>query len=180
MVARLIRYETPPDAVGQLVEEIVAVARVRGRWPVQQTKRRAEFFFVNTCTGDGLSLVVGERTVTPVIELERSSSGAPEECDVHLLQLGGPRGSGVVDALFGRVIRCDPGAVGDRSFNGDAVPRSPEVWARGLLVGPSGEVLAFAVAADQAALEQSLEKFSSRCTRVDDYDEVAYHFLSAR
>ena len=180
MVARIARYETPPDALEQLVEEIVAVARARRRWSVRQTKRRAELFFVDTSRGDGLSLVIGDdRTVTPVIELERSSSEA-EEWSVHLLQVGGPRRSGVVDALFGRVVRCDPGTVGELSFDGDAVPASPAVWARGLLVGPGGQTLAFAIATDRAALEHSLEKFSARCTRVDDYDEVAYHFLGAR
>jgi hypothetical protein len=181
MVARTARYETPPDAVDQLLDEIVALARARRRRPVQQTSRRAELFFVETSLGAGLSLVVGDdRSVTPVIELERPSSEDPEEWDVHLLQVGGPRRSGVVNALFGRVVRCEPGTVGDLSFDGDAVPASPAVWARGLLVQPGGQALAFAVATDRAALEHSLEKFSSRCTRVDDYDEVAYHFLGAR
>jgi hypothetical protein len=48
---------------------------------------------------------------------------------------------------------------------------------RALLVAPGGKVLAFAVAANRAALEQSLHKFSARCTRLDDYDDVAYHFF---
>jgi hypothetical protein len=135
-------------------------------------------FFINTSSGDGLSLLIGDdRTVTPAIELARPASEDPEEYDVHLLQVGGPRTSGAVEALFGRVVRCEPGAISKLSFNGDAAPTSPAVWARALLVAPSAQVVAFAVAADRAALEDSLIKFSTRCTRLDDYDEVAYHFF---
>jgi hypothetical protein len=177
MIARLVPYRTPPGTVQLLVDEVVAAARVRATWPVRRTNRRAEFFFVDTSTGGGLSLVIGDdRTVTPVIELTRPVGDA-EEYDVHLLQIGGPRQSGVVDARLGRIVRCDPDGVVDLSFNGDAVPRSPDVWARGLLVAVRGDVLAFAVATDRGALEQSLQKFASRCVRVDDYDDVAYHFL---
>jgi hypothetical protein len=178
MVARITRYRTPPHAVEALTEEIVAVARARSPWPVRRTNRRAEFFFINTSTGDGISLVLGDdRTVTAVIELELRPSDEPEEYDVHLLQVGGPRESGVVGALFGRIVHCDPGTVSELSFNGDTVPTSPDVWARALLSAPAGDVIAFAVAANRAALDHSLHKFSSRCTRVDDYDEVAYHFF---
>jgi hypothetical protein len=178
MIARMTPYRVPPDAIEPLIEEIVTLARARSRWPVERTDRRAEFFFVNTFRGEGVSLLIGDdRTVTPVIELARPASEDPEEYDVHLLQVGGPRSSGVVEALFGRVVRCDPGEVGELSFNGDAVPRSEDVWARALLLAPSGRVVAFAVAADRAALEESLTKFSARCTRLDDYDEVAYHFF---
>jgi hypothetical protein len=178
MFARITRYRTPPDAVEPLGEEIVAVARARSAWPVRRTNRRAEFFFINTSTGDGLSLVLGDdRTVTAVIELGRRPSDDPEEYDVQLLQVGGPGESGVVDALLGRVVHCDPGTVSELSFNGDTVPTSPDVWARALLVAPGGQVLAFAVAANRAALEHSLHKFSAHCTRVNDYDEVAYHFF---
>jgi hypothetical protein len=176
MVARITPYRTRPDALEQLIEEIVAIARARSHWPVQMTNRRAEFFLINTSSGDGLSLVIGDdRTVTPVIDLARRPSEEPEEYDVHLLQVGGPRESGVVDALFGRVVRCE--AVSEMSFDGDAVPASPDVWARALLVGPGGRVLAFAVGTDRRALEHSLDKFSARSTQVDDYDEVAYHFF---
>jgi hypothetical protein len=178
VIARITRYRTLPDALEPLIAEVVAVARAGSHWPVQRTNRRAEFFCINTSSGDSVSLVLGDdRTVTPVIELGRRPSEAPEEYDVHLLQLGGPKESGVVDALLGRVVRCDPDAVTDVSFNGDTVPTSPHVWARALLVGPGGRVLAFAVGTDSAALERALDKFSARCTRVDDYDEVAYHFL---
>lgn len=177
MIARMTPYRVPPDAVEPLIEEIVAVARARSPWPVGRTNRRAEFFFLSTSSGDGLSLLIGDdRTVTPAIELARPASEDPEEYDVHLLQVGGPRTSGVVEALFGRVVRCDPGEVSELSFNGDAVPTSADVWARALLVA-SARVVAFAVAADRAALENSLIKFSARCTRLDDYDEVAYHFF---
>ncbi len=112
-----------------------------------------------------------------VIELARPASKDPEEYDVQFLQVGGPRESGVLNGLFGRVVRCPPGAVSEQSFNGDAVPTSPDVWERALLVAAWGQVLAFAVATDRAALEHSLRKFSARCTGVDDYDDVAYHFL---
>ena len=174
MIARITPYHAPPDA---LIEEVVAVARARSR-PVERPDRRAEFFFVDTSSGDGLSLVIGdERTVRPVIELARPPSRDPEEYEVYLLQVGGPRGCGVVQALFGRIVRCDPGASGELSFDGGAVPASPDVWTRALLAAPDGRVLAFAVGPDRAALEQSLEKFSSRATQVADYEEVAYHFF---
>jgi hypothetical protein len=74
----------------------------------------------------------------------------------------GRQESGVVGRLFGRVVRCDPGSVGDLSFDGDAVPSSPDVWARALLVAPNGGVVAFAVATERAALEHSLCEFSAR------------------
>jgi hypothetical protein len=178
VIARITPYQTPSDTLEPLVEEIVGLSRARSRWPVERPNRRAEFFFINTSSGDGLSLVIGDdRTVRPVIELARPPSRDPEAYEVQLLQVGGPRGSGVVQALFGRVVRCDAGAVGELSFNGDAVPTSPDVWTRALLVAPDGRVLACAVGPDRAALEQSLEKLSSRSTHVEDYDEVAYHFL---
>jgi hypothetical protein len=86
-----------------------------------------------------------------------------------------------VDALFGRVVHCPAGDDDDVSFNGDAVPASRPVWTRGLLIAPErGELAAFAIATDRAALEQALEKFTGRATRVDDYDDVAYHFFEHR
>jgi hypothetical protein len=100
---------------------------------------------------------------------------------VHLLQVGPPMESGVVDALYGRVVSCESARVPDLSFNGDSVPASRDVWARALLVAPDGdEVLAVSVATDRAALEESLSTFTATATRVDDYDEVAYHFLDHR
>jgi hypothetical protein len=178
VIARITPYHTPSDALEPLIEEIVAVARARSRRPVERPNKRAEFFFVNTSTGDALSLVIGDdRTVRPMIELARAPNRDPEEYDVHLLRVGGPRGSGVVQALFGQVVRYQAGAVDELSFDGDAMPTSPDVWTRAILVAPDGGVLAFAVAPDRAALEQSLEKFSSRSKQVDDYDEVAYHFF---
>ena len=178
VIARITQYHTPPDELEPLVEEIIALARGWSRRPVERPDRRAEFFFVDTSRGDGLSLVIGDdSSVRPVIELGRPPSGDPEEYDVHLLQVGGPRGSGVVQALFAQVVRCDAGAFDELSFDGDAVPISPDVWTRALLVAQDGRLLAFAVGSDRAALEQSLEKFSSRSTQVDSYDEVAYHFF---
>jgi hypothetical protein len=177
MIARLTPYRTRSDALEPLIEEIGALAR--SSMPLNETNRRAEFFLINRSSGDGLSVVIGhDRTVTPVIELSRAPDGEPEEYDVHLLQVGGPRDSGVVDALLGRLVRCDGAALTELSFDGDAVPTSPEVWARALLVAPDRDhVLALAVATDRAALEESLRKFSARCPRVDDYDDVAYHFF---
>jgi hypothetical protein len=176
MIARITAYRTPADALEPLIEEIVALARSSG--PVTDTNRRAEFFFINRSSGGGLSVVIGhDHTVTPVINLGRPRD-EPEEYDVRLLQVGGPTGSGVVDALFGRVVRCDLAAFPELSFDGDAVPTSPDVWARALLVAPDRQlVLGIAVASDRGALEESLLKFSARSTRVDDYDEVAYHFF---
>ena len=177
MIARITPYRTRADAPEPLIEEIGALAR--SSVPLNKTNRRAEFFLINRSSGDGLSVVIGDdRTVTPVIKLSRAPDGESEEYDVHLLQVGGPRGSGVVDALFGRVVRCDGAALTELSFDGDAVPTTPEVWARALLVAPDRDlVLALAVATDRAALEESLRKFSARCPRVDDYDDVAYHFF---
>jgi hypothetical protein len=177
VIARIARYRPQPDGLEALVEEIVGVARARSMRGVERTNRRAEFFLLNTSTGDGLSLVIGEdRTVAPVIELGRPPSEDPEEYDVELLQVGGPRTSGRVEALFGRLVDCDRGAVSG-SFNGDAVPTSPNVWARGLLIAPDGRLVAFAVGADSVAVEHSLQKFTARCPRVDAFDEVAYHFF---
>jgi hypothetical protein len=178
MNARLTLYRAPPDAVEPLIDEIVALARAGSRWSVERASRRAEFFFINTSSGDGLSLLLGDDlAVAPVVELARPAAGDPEEYEVHLFQVGGPETSGVVEALFGRVVRCDPGEVSELSFDGDAVLRSTAVWARALLVAPSGRVVAFAVASDHTALEDSLIKFSPRCARLDDYDGVAYHFF---
>jgi hypothetical protein len=180
MIARLTPYRTSPAELTPLIDEIVALARPS--WPVRSTNRRAEFFFLNRSTGDALSVVVGDdRPVTAVIELARAPSANPEEYDVRLLQLGGPTDSGVVDALFGRVVRCDRAELADVSFYGAATPTAPAVWARGLLVGPDGALaVAVAVATEFAALEESLREFSSRSVAVDDYDDVAYHFLSYR
>jgi hypothetical protein len=180
MVARLTPYRTPPDAFEPLIDEIAALAR--SSWPVRRTSRRAEFFFVNRATGDGLSVLVGDdRTMTPVIDLGRRPSGEPEEYDVRLLQLGGPSDSGVVDALFGRVVRFDAAPPAELAVDGGAAPGSADVWARALLIAPDRALaVALAVAADFAALEESLRTFSVRSTRVDDYDDVVYHFLDYR
>lgn len=177
MIARTTPYRTRPDPLEPLIEEIGSLAR--SSMPLSKTNRRAELFLIDRSSGEGLSVVIGDdRTVTPVIELSRAPYGEPEEYDVHLLQVGGPRDSGVVDALFGRVVRCDGAAFTELSFDGDAVPTSPEVWARALLVAPDRDrVIALAVATDRAALEESLRKFSARCAGVDDYDDVAYHFF---
>jgi hypothetical protein len=177
MIARITAYRTPADALEPLIEEIVALARSSG--PIRDTNRRAEFFFINRSTGDGLSVLIGhDHTVTPVIDLGRTPRDEPEEYDVRLLQVGGPTESGVVDVLLGRVVRCDAAALTEMSFDGNAVPASPDVWARALLVAPDQQrVLGLAVATDRAALEGSLRTFSARSTRVDDYDEVAYHFF---
>jgi hypothetical protein len=180
VIARLTPYRTSPAELTRLIDEIVALAR--SSWPVRTTNRRAEFFFLDRSSGDALSVVVSDdRTVAAVIDLGRPPSANPEEYDVRLLQLGGPTDSGVVDALFGRVVRCNPAELGDFSLDGDAVPTSPDVWARGLLVAPDGGLaVAVAVASDFTALEESLRKFSSYSVAVEDYDDVAYHFLGYR
>jgi hypothetical protein len=177
VIARLTAYRTPAQGVEPLVEEVVAVAR--SARPVDRTARRVELFLVDRARGDALSVLIGDDGgVAPAVELGRRPSAEPEEFTVHLLQVGGPKGSNVVDALFGRVVRCAAAAHPDLSFDGRAVPTSPDVWLRALLVAPDRElVLALAVASDRAALEESLRKFSARCPRVDDYDDVAYHFL---
>jgi hypothetical protein len=121
MIARLIAYRTPADALEPLRAEIAAQARAS--WPVQGTNRRVEFFFIKSSTDEALSLVIGEdRTVMPLINLQRPASEDPKEYDVHLLQVGAPTESGTVHTLFGRVVFCGPGAISDLSFNGDAVP----------------------------------------------------------
>jgi hypothetical protein len=177
VIARLTAYRTPVD--DSLLDEIGELARAS--WPVRRTSRRVELFLVDTPGWNGLSLLIGDDpSVEPVIDVSRPH-GEPEEYDVRLLQVGPPEGSGVVDALFGRVVRCVAGEEDDVSFDGDAVPASRAVWTRGLLVAPDrGELAAFAIATDRAALEQSLARFSDRATRVEDYDDVAYHFFEHR
>jgi hypothetical protein len=181
MIARLAAYQVPPVEVESLIDEVVAAARARSGSSMLSGDRDAEFFFVDRPNGRGLSLVLGDdKTVSAVIEIPRSSSEQPAEYEVQLLQLGGPLSSGVVENLFARVVRCSPGEAPDRPFHGGAVPTSPEVWARGVLAGMDGRVLAFAVATAHGALDEALNEFSSRCAHVDDYDEVAYHYLGGR
>jgi hypothetical protein len=180
VIARMTQYQTAPDTVGALVDEVVDVARRGSMAAVKQRKMVAEFFFVNTESGECLSLLLGDdRSIAPVIELA-DQSGSSEELAVNLLQLGGPRDSGVVDALLGRVVRCPPHAVADVSFNGGAVPSSPEIWLRVLLGASNGDVVAVSVGTDPASLQASLEKFSARCPAVTDYDDVVYHFWRDR
>jgi hypothetical protein len=176
MIARITPYRTAPDAVEALIQEIVALGRSSA--PLEPSNRRAELFLVNRSSGEGLAVLIGDDdTVTPVVELDRPHD-QPERYDVHLLQVGGPPGSGVADALLGRVVRCDGAALADLSFDGDAVPSSPDVWARALLVASDRKrVVTLAIASDRAALEDTLRKFSALCARADDYDDVAYHFF---
>lgn len=175
MIARMTPYHTAPDALEPLIQEIVALARSSST--LQSPKRRAELFLLDRSSGDALSVVIGDdKTVAPVIELGRPPETEPEQYDVRLLQVGGPTTSGVVEVLLGRVVHCDTAV--DLSFDGDALPTSPDVWLRTLLVAPDrGRVIALAIASDRGALEETLRKFSARCPRIDDYDEVAYHFF---
>ena len=175
MIARVTAYRTP--ALEPLTEEIVALARSSGAARIG--KRRVELFLVDRASGGSLSVLLGDdRGVTPVIDLARAPSADPEEYDVHLLQVGGPRDSGVVEALVARLVRCDAVALDDLSFDGDAVPKSPDVWMRALLIAPDGApALAVAVGSGRPAVEESLRKFSARCDAVDDYEDVAYHFF---
>jgi hypothetical protein len=180
VIARLTAYRIPPDGAQQLTDEIVALARAS--WPVRRTARRVELFCVDTLGETGLSVVVGDdRTVRPVIDVSRPSGGEPQEYDGRLLQVGPPKRSGVVAALYARVVHCDARALDDLTFDGNGPPASPEVWTRGLLVSSDrGDVAAFAVATDRAALEESLAAFDAVATRVEDYDDVAYHFFEHR
>ena len=160
-----------------LVDEVVALARDRARWPFHRSGLRAEFFCIDTSSGDALSLVLcDDLSVEPAIELERAANADPKEYDVLVLQVGGPRGSGVVDALVGYVARCGPGAAGELSFNGNTVPASPEVWTRGLLIGRDEGVVAFAIGSDDEVVRDSLRRFIERSTNIGAYDEVVYHF----
>ena len=173
MIARLSRYRVPVQAVAPLVDEVVSLARARSPSPAAH----AEFFFVDSAGGEGLSvLLADDESATPAIALPRPPSDV-QDYSVHLLQLGGPRRSGVVETLLGRIVWCDPEHLRDLSFNGDAVPASAAVWARTILVMPGREVLALAVATEQAPLEESLDKFAAAARSVHDYDDVAYHFL---
>jgi hypothetical protein len=180
VIARLTRYRTPPAALPWLINEIVTLARARSDWVVRDRDRAAEFFFVDTPSGDGLSVVVGEGlSVMPAIDVEGAERGEAEECEVQLLQVGGPRDSGVVPALSARVVRCAPDALHD-GFNGDAVPTSTHVWVRALLRAASGDVLAFAVGTDRIALEDSLRKLTGQANEVNDFDDCVYHFWRDR
>ena len=176
MIARLTPYRTPVDQ--PLLDEVVGLARAS--WPVQRTARRVELFLVDTPGSTALSLLIGDdRTAAAVIDVSRPHD-EPREYNVHLLQVGPPKESGVVEALYGRVVHCDAGAVEELSFDADSIPE-PAVWARGLLVASErAEVAAFAVATDRTALEQSLTTLSAAAMRVEDYDDVAYHFFEHR
>jgi hypothetical protein len=169
VLARLVPYRTPPAEVEPLVDEIVALARSAGSAVTRA--RRAEFFFLDRPTGNGLSIVLAEdETVPPVIDLGQPPSGDPEHYDVRLLQVGGPEGSGVVPNLHGRVVRYD----GDDPSPDP--PTSPDVWARAFLAAPGGRV-ALAVATSREALGESLRACEAGSTGVEDYDDVAYHFF---
>ena len=180
MIARITRYRTPPAAVSWLVNEIVALARSRSHEFVRNPDRTAEFFFVHTPTGDGLSVVLGtSRAVMPAIDIEGADRGDPQEYDVQLLQLGGPRDSGVVPALYAKVVRGRPDAAHE-ALDRDAVPSSPHVWVRALLRANGGDVLAFAVGTEWAAIAESLQKLGAPAAEVESFDDVAYHFWRDR
>jgi hypothetical protein len=163
-----------------LINEIVTLARARSDWVVRDRDRAAEFFFVDTPSGDGLSVVLGEgRSVMPAIDVGAANRGEVEECEVQLLQVGGPRDSGIIPALLARVVRCGPVAVHD-AFNGDAVPTSTDVWVRALLRAASGDAVAFAVATEGLALEESLRRLTGQASEVKDFDDCVYHFWRDR
>jgi len=172
VIARITPYRVSPDAVAALVDEVVDVARRRSSAPVEPREMVAEFFFVNAVSGECLSLVIGhDPSIAPVIDFAEHD-GSPEELSVNLLQLGGPRDRDVVDALLGRVVRCPSRATASVSFNGDAIPSSPAIWARALLSGESGDVVAVAVGTDPERVQDALGKLSARCPVVADYDVV--------
>ena len=175
MIARIVPYRIPVDELDALEAEIVE--RARASWPVGRTNRRAEFFFVDP-RGDGLSVLVGDDpTVSAVIDLARRPSADAEELDVTVLQLGGPKRSGIVEALYGRVVRCAPDVVAEQAADLPA-PSTSDLWARALLVSPDRDrALGVAVGTTQPALEEALAEFTLPGAVPDDYREVAYHFL---
>jgi hypothetical protein len=164
-----------------MLDEIVAAARERSRSRVHDLSRHAEFFCVDTASGECLSIVVGDGpAMDATVELARPPSGPAENYVVRLLQLGGPRDSGVLDGMYARVVRCEGDAVPSESaLRGFPPPASTEVWARGLLAAETNDVVGFAVATDRHALAPSLEELCTANVLVGDYDEVGYHFLRA-
>jgi hypothetical protein len=157
VIARLVPYHAAD------VAEIVALARSGS--PGLDAGRRVELFFLDHETGKGLSLLIADDAgLRPVIEL--ADGGTPEDYEVRLLQVGGPRGDGVVPALLGRVVRSELTELETKP------PSSPAVWTRGWLAASDRQV-GFAVATDRAALDDALPTGPGAV----DYDDVAYHFL---
>ena len=98
---------------------------------------------------------------------------------VRLLLLGAPRRSGVVDALFGRVVHYTSEAEADPKQD-DQLP-APDVPARAVLVSTVGrEALGIAIASDAGALHRTLGGSTTPSRSVKDYDDVACHFVSYR
>jgi hypothetical protein len=181
VIARLTPYATAPLEVDSVLKEIVAVARDRFSRHGHDLDLHAEFFCVDTESGRCLSIVVGEREgMDAEVELARPPSGPPEDYVVWLLQLGGPRDSGVVEGLYARVVRCARTTVpGETALRGFPPPASTEVWARGLLGAETRDVIGFAVATNRDALTLSLEELCSSSVLVGDYNEVPHHFFRA-
>jgi hypothetical protein len=85
VIARLTTYQT--DELKPLLLEVEAQARASS--PAQRSNRRAELVFINTSSGEALSLLIGDdQSVTPVIRPSHPSTGEPHEYDVQLLQVG--------------------------------------------------------------------------------------------
>lgn len=168
-----------PEEIDVLLDEVATVAHSRSSSHADDRSRHAEFFCVDTATVECLAIVVGDGPgVSGVIQLERPASGPAREYAVQLLQLGGPRDSGVLEGMYGRLVRCRGDALPSHSaLQGFPPPTSAAVWARGLLAADTGDVLGFAVAIDRDALAGSLRELCASNDPAGDYDEVAYHFF---
>jgi hypothetical protein len=111
-----------------------------------------------------------DESVVSAVEPERPATGEPRSYDVRRLEFAGPKESGVVDALFGRVVHC-PLDVHD-----DA-PLPPDVWTRAKLALPHGNQVVAIVGSNKRSVEEAVAAFTARAKRVDDYEDTAYHFL---
>jgi hypothetical protein len=162
-----------------LLDEVVTVARRNAFSHVRDPKRKAEFFCVDRSSGACVSIVVGaDATVTEAIVLALQPTDAPLEYVAKLLQLGGPRDSGVVEAMYARFVRCRTDAIPSASaLRRFPPPTSTQVWARALLVTDTDDFVGFAVGTDRDALAGSLGELCTSSVSAGDYDEVAYHFL---
>jgi hypothetical protein len=179
MVARLVEYHVAPDGLDSLRDEIIERARVP--WPAQPGGRKAEFFLVNTASGSTLSVLIGrDLTVKSAIHPARPRRNGGVY-DVGFLYLGGPKESGVVDWLGARIAWYElfpsHARIPPASTRSERAVR--HVWMAALLVARDGKgAVAVTVADDADGLENSPATIPATAGRVEDYDEVTYHFLA--
>jgi hypothetical protein len=90
------------------------------------------------------------------------------------LQVGGPRTRGVVEAVFGRLVRCGPGAVSELSHS--TATRCPDVWARTpcRTEDTGSRLRGRRRSRGPRGLVDAVQRL---LYRLDDYEEVAYHFF---